>query len=398
MNYLKLQFPIFQTNPNLVYLDSASSALKSQKVINKLTDYYSSYSANVHRGLYPISEKSTDEYENSREIIAKFFGVESEEIVFTSGTTESLNGLAISLERSNLIPKNPRILLTELEHHANILPWQYLKPSKLDYAPLKDYKADFDSIDFNNYDLISFALISNVTGGEVNAKNLIKRIRTESPKTIVIIDAAQAVGHKKLDFKDLDSDFVAFSGHKLYGPTGIGVLYGKKELLDKMEPFKVGGGMIDEVYRDHATWAATPTKFEAGTPAIAEAIALGEAVNFLSEVDFMELEKNENFLKNYLVENLNKIEGLKIYHPENNSSSGAVVSFSIVDIHAHDISDFLGKNNICIRAGHHCTRILHKEVLNVAATARVSLGIYNVKEDIDNLIEKLGECVRLYRK
>ncbi len=386
------EFPIFKNNPNLIYLDNASSTQKPSTVIESISRFYENDYSNVHRGLYPLSERSSTLYEEARDKVAKFINAKSQEIIFTSGTTDSLNGLSRSLVESNLIPKNPVITLTELEHHANILPWQQLKPKKINYVKVNDYQIDYNEL--NKYaqesDLISFAHISNVTGTVIDPKKVNKG------NALLILDSAQSIAHQNIDVNELDVDFMAFSSHKMYGPTGIGVLYGKQKYLEKMEPFKTGGGMILEVFKDHATWADTPTRFEAGTPPVAEAIGLGAAVDFIDSIGFEKIHKIENELKEYLLLSLSQIDNLIIHH-DKSPNAGAVVSLSIEGIHGHDIAQYLGDHNICVRAGHHCTHIFHRDVLKVNSTVRVSLGVYNTKSDISIFAERLKEAIEIYR-
>jgi len=243
-------------------------------------------------------------------------------------------------------------------------------------------------------DIAAFTHGSNVTGEILPVEDLAKELET----SYTILDASQTIGHIKLDVKKLNVDFIVFSGHKMYGPTGVGVIWGRKELLQKMEPFKVGGGMITSVNRSEAEWAPLPEKFEAGTPPIADAIALGEAANFLSEVGFEAIKEHEQHLRKYLVENLQQINGIKLYHPSLDSDALGVVSFTVEGIHPHDLAQFLGERNICVRAGHHCTQILHREVFQIPASVRVSLGIYNTEDDINKLIARIKEAKTTFKK
>ncbi len=389
---VKEQFPIFQNNPGLIYLDNSATTQKPQRVIDAVVDYYSKYNSNVHRGLYPLSEKSTGKYESARKIIAEFLNAEPEEIIFTSGTTDGINSIAESLKLSGMISNNPEILLTELEHHSNILPWQRIT-TQLEYLELDEDEQLLIKAQKDEYDIISTTLVSNVTG-TINDIHEISKINHK----ILIIDAAQAIAHLPIDVKTLGADFIVFSGHKMYGPTGVGVIWGRKELLEKMEPFRVGGGMINEVKRDSATWAEIPEKFEAGTPPIAQVIGLAEAANFLKDLRFEEIEKHEQHLRKYLIENLQQIENIKIYHPDLSKKAVGVISFTVEGIHPHDLSQFLGDRNICVRAGHHCTQILHREVLEIPASVRVSLAIYNTEEDIDKLINEIISAKQYYLK
>lgn len=400
---IKSLFPIFKNNPGLVYLDNSATTQKPQVVLDSLLDFYAKFNANVHRGLYPLSEKSTEMYEEVRKKIAGFINAEPEEIIFTSGTTDSLNLVAQSLVDSKIINPSSKILTTELEHHSNILPWQKIVPGNLTYIPfnLEEnslYKVQEQENVFKNneYSLVTAALVSNVTGGILNFKDLFEKTKKTNPKVITVLDCAQAAAHFKIDVKKLNVDFIALSGHKMFGPTGVGVLYGKKEILEKLEPYRRGGGMINVVNKQSATWADLPEKFEAGTPPIAEAVALGTAVEFIESIGFNELIKHEESLRSYLFNKLKEIPEIKIFHPALSQEAVGVISFYIPQIHPHDVASYLGENNVCIRAGHHCTQILHTQVLKVPATCRVSLSIYNSHEDVDRFIEKLKEAVKVF--
>lgn len=390
----KSQFPILSNNPGLVYLDNAATTQKPRRVIQKISEFYSKYNSNVHRGLYPLSEKSTELYEESRRTVAKFINAEPEEIIFTSGATDGLNAIATMLSSSGLIDKHPRIVLSELEHHSNILPWQRLNPRSIEYLMLTSDFAIGSSAETKRVDVIALTHASNVTGSILNIKEILTR---NNNYEFSVLDASQSIAHMKVDVKDLGVDFMVFSSHKVYGPTGVGVLYAKKEILEALDPFRVGGGIINEVKRDSATWANLPEKFEAGTPPIAEAIGLSEAVRFIQELGFEKVRLNEQELRIYLVEKLKSISGIRIYHPPLNIDALGIVSFTIDGIHPHDLAQYLGDRKICVRAGHHCTQILHREVLNIPASVRVSLGVYNTKSDIDKLIEGVNSAMKYFR-
>lgn len=396
MNNIKDQFPIFKNNPELIYLDSAATTQKPQRVIDSLVDFYTKYNANVHRGLYPIAEKATDSYENARKIVAEFINADSLEIIFTGGTTSGTNAIADSLFKSNLIPENPRVLLSDLEHHSSMLPWQQIPGAQLNYLPVSDnFEIDVSKIQDESYDVVTLSHISNVTGA-VLPTSILKKLKLNNPNVIIILDCAQSVAHLPLNVKDLAVDFIVFSGHKLYAPTGVGVIYGKKELLEKMTPFDFGGGMIRSVSREETSFAPLPEKFEAGTPPIAETIALGEAINFVKEIGLENINNYESELREELVTKLLEIEGIKIYHPTLQTHAAAVVSISIDGIHPHDLAQYLGDKQICVRAGHHCTQILHRDVFNVSSTLRISLGVYNSSSDIGKLIVELKKAIQTY--
>lgn len=382
----KESFPIFKNNPGLIFLDNASTTQKPDMVIKKVIEFYSLYNSNVHRGLYPIAEKADLEYQNAREKIAKFINADPDEIIFTSGTTEGVNLVANSLLNSGLISGESRIATTKSEHHSSFLPFINIFEKQFDFISL--YNPE------KTYDIVIYSLISNVTGAYTD----IKRIKKGPLKdALFIADAAQAVAHKKIDVKEMDVDFLVFSGHKMFGPTGIGVLYIKKTLITKLEPSKVGGGMIDSVSTESVTWKKDFSKFEAGTPNIAGAIGLGAAVDFIESVSINEIQTHERELTKYLLESLKKIPGIKLFH-EDSIDSGAVVSFTIDKIHPHDIAQFLGEKGICVRAGHHCAQILHKEVFNIPASVRVSLSIYNTKEEVDTLCAELLASIKYFSK
>lgn len=393
---LKREFPIFKNHPNLVYLDNAATTQKPQSVIEAEEAFYTNQNSNVHRGIYPLSEEATNAYEAARVATAKFIDADPTEIVFTSGTTDSINGLARSLELSHLLKNQPTILLTLLEHHANLLPWQRIGENrKLGFIPLDEkFKLDLNEIEdiTNEIDLLAVTHLSNVTGTLNDVSNILKIFAAK----FSVIDAAQSIAHIPIDVKAWNADFIAFSGHKMYAPTGIGVLYGKRSLLDKMEPFRVGGGMVSEVNRESASWAEVPTKFEAGTPPIAQAIGLAAAIKFLSQLGWESIQHHEQTLRLYALERLQSISGIEIFHPPAAEAHGGIISFALSGIHAHDIVQILAQDNICVRAGHHCTHVLHKEVLKQPGSVRISFGVYNSEEDIDKFIDSLQKVHQMF--
>jgi len=374
MNYKNL-FPIFKNNPDLHYLDSGATALKPQVVLDKMMEYYTEYSANIHRGLYPMSERATAEYEAAREKVAKFINAKTEEIIFTSGTTDSINLVA----RAMNLKKEDEVVVEIEAHHSNFVVWQQLATIKFEVT--------------KNTKVLAITHVSNVLGQINDIKSTIEQARKINPDILVVVDGAQAVAHMPVDMKDLDGDFYAFSGHKMYGPTGVGVLYGKQERLKEMMPMRMGGGMIKEVYIDETTWAEGPEKFEAGTPPIAQVIGLGAAVDFINSIGFEEIQKHENELTEYLLGELEKIEWIKVLGTNENRIG--VVSMYSNDKRvgtSHDVADILGsKFNVCVRAGHHCAMPLHTKLGIETGTTRASLGIYNTQEDIDELIKGLQE-------
>lgn len=401
---LKKDFPIFHNLPKLVYLDSTATSLKPQSVINKLREYYETYSANIYRGIYQLSERATEEYEKTREVIAKFIHANSsDEIVFTRNTSESLNLLSYSLGEQ-IIKKGDEIATTIMEHHSNFVPWQQLltkKEGKLSVIKL-DNEGGLDVTNLEKYvskktKILCLTYVSNVLGVANNAKQIIKDAKKINPSIITIIDAAQAVPHRKVDVQDLDCDFLAFSSHKMLGPTGVGVLWGRKALLDTMPPFLYGGEMISEVHVKNSRFKNAPHKFEAGTPAIAEVIALKEAVIYLEKVGLKEIENHEKKLAAYAIKRLEQeFKNLHIIGPKNAENKGGIVSFYFDKYHPHDVAQILSEKNICVRAGNHCAMPLHEE-LNLMATVRTSFYLYNTVSDVDALIDGLHDVCRILK-
>lgn len=401
MSYKK-HFPIFAENKNLVYLDSAATTQKPKIVIEALNKFYAKQNANIHRGLYQLSENATEEYEKARKIVAKFIGANEKEIIFTKGTTESINMLVYTIDsliQNNKSKGKNEIVLTELEHHSNLVPWQQLEKAfgyKLKFIPIKkdltlDYNAARKIINKNTA-IVSISMVSNALGTQNDIKSIIKLARKHN--AIIIIDAAQGIAHKKIDVKNLDCDFLAFSGHKAFAPFGIGVLYGKYALLNKLRPFHFGGDMIESVTLNNATFQLPPHKFEAGTQNISGAICLREAINFINKIGMKNIEEHESMLTDYAYNKLKTTKGITIYKPKNSSN---IISFNLQGIHCHDVAQILGDENICIRAGHHCCMPLMKK-LNVAGTCRISLSIYNDKNDIDMLIKGLSKVKEVFKR
>ncbi|PLT33981.1 cysteine desulfurase [Bacillus sp. V5-8f] len=389
-------FPILDQEVNgqpLVYLDSAATSQKPVSVIKAVEEYYRTYNSNVHRGVHTLGTKATDAYEGSREKARKFINAAStEEIIFTRGTTTSLNTVARSYGGANL-SEGDEIVISYMEHHSNIIPWQQIAKetgASLKYVPLQeDGTISLDNMEqtvTERTKIVSIMHVSNVLG----VINPIKEIAAIAHRNgaIMVVDGAQSAPHLKIDVRDLNCDFYAFSGHKMVGPTGIGVLYGKKEHLEKMEPIEFGGEMIDFVGLYESTWKELPWKFEGGTPIIAGAIGLGAAIDFLEEVGLDNIEAHEHKLAAYALEKMSAIEGLTIYGPNDASQRAGVVTFNIEDVHPHDVATVLDAEGIAVRAGHHCAQPLMKW-LDVSATARASFYLYNTEEDIDKLVEGL---------
>lgn len=392
MKDIKSQFPIFQNHPNLVYLDNAASTQTPVSVVQAMDEYYKNYRANIHRGIYDLSQQATEAYEKAREKVAQFINAEKEEIVFTSGTTHGLNLLARSLGK-NLQPGD-NIVLTRLEHHANLVPWQQIAKEKgveIRFIDLDTSSAQ-KLID-KNTKIVSFSLVSNVLGNITHANEIIEVAKQYG--AITIVDAAQAMAHISIDITNLDCDFLVFSGHKMYGPTGIGVLYGKKDRLETLEPYFYGGDMVSIVTYQDAQWADIPARFEGGTPNIAGAIGLGAAVDFITSIGWNNLIEHEVRLTEKFFSELQKIEGVKIIGPEFGESRIGVVSFVLEGIHTHDVAEILNRDQVCIRGGHHCAMPL-MQYLGLPGTNRVSVGIYNSLEDIDRLALALQKVKKIF--
>lgn len=401
-NYKRL-FPIFDKNPNLHYLDSAATALKPKVVLDKMMEYYTDYSANIHRGLYPISERATEEYEKARKMVAEFLGAEYEsEVIFTSGTTDSINLVARGWGEINL-KEGDEIVVALSEHHSNMVPWQELaKRNKLvlRFVSLKQVTSDQKLEGINSKTkLLAVGQVSNVLG-EINPiKEIVEAARKVSPDICVVVDGAQAVAHLPVDVKDMDVDFYTFSGHKVYGPTGVGVLYAKAKRQIEMNPVKYGGGMIKEVYTEGATWAEGPEKFEAGTPPIAEVIGLGAAIEFIKSIGWDEIKSHEKRLVEYLFKKLADLKWLKVVGSGLGTNRLGVVAMYAENgtPPSHDVAHILGRKfEVCVRAGHHCTMPLHLSLGLPYGTVRASLGIYNDESDIEALVMGLEEAYNIF--
>jgi cysteine desulfurase/selenocysteine lyase len=393
---IRRQFPILNQEVNgnpLVYLDSSATSQKPVQVIEAIEKYYREINSNVHRGVHTLGTKATDAYEGAREKVRKFINAKSiQEVIFTRGTTTSINTVASSYGAANLNPGD-EIAITHMEHHSNIIPWQQVAKKTgavLKYIPLQeDGTISLDDVRATvtpNTKIVSVMQVSNVLGS-INPVKEIAKIAHENG-AIMIVDGAQSAPHMRIDVQDLDCDFLAFSGHKMCGPTGIGVLYGKKHLLEKMEPIEFGGEMIDFVQLYESTWKELPWKFEGGTPIIAGAIGLGAAIDFLNEIGLENIAEYEHKLTGYALDKLSSVEGLAIYGPLVPEKRAGLVTFNINDVHPHDVATVLDAEGIAVRAGHHCAQPLMRW-LNVSATARASFYLYNTEEDIDKLVEGL---------
>jgi len=396
------QFPALKIKMNdkpLVYLDTAATSLKPQRVIDSIVNYYTNLSCNVHRSIHTLGEEATIEYEGTRDVLKSFVNAHKrEEIIFTKGTTEGLNLLARTLGEG--LQEGDQVLITELEHHSNIVPWQLAcqrSGATLKYIPLNNsLELDLDSLDTllsERTKIVSFSGLSNTLGTTSNIESIIQKVR-EKTQAKVIVDAAQLVLHRRLDVQKLDCDFLVFSAHKVFGPTGVGVLYGKEKLLNSLPPFHGGGDMIDKVSFEETTYNDLPYKFEAGTPAIASVVAFKEAIKFLEDVGIEQLHSYTHELNSYLKENLLSIPGIKIFESKNQKSS--ITSFTIEGVHNQDLASLISMDGVAIRTGHHCTQPLLRK-LNVSSTARISLSLYNSKSDIDVCISSLKKAQEILR-
>ncbi|PIR03047.1 MAG: cysteine desulfurase [Candidatus Magasanikbacteria bacterium CG11_big_fil_rev_8_21_14_0_20_43_7] len=398
MESVKRQFPIFKKHRNLVYLDSAATALTPQPVIDKMNEYYIEYGASINRGLYDISDRATQEYEAVREKVANFVNANADEIVFTSGTTHGLNMLASSIGKT--LKAGDNVVLTEYEHHGNLIPWQeaskrYRFELRFILLDKGSWKLETGSQIDENTKVVTFPHVSNSLGSVSSAEELI--VKAKKVGAITIVDAAQSVVHMQTDVKRLDCDFLVFSGHKVYGPTGVGVLYGKKERLETLDPFIFGGDMVDDVSYSSASWNGVPHRFESGTPNIAGVIGLGSAIDFVEDIGFEQISKYENELTNQLINQLTQRNDVSIVGPQTSTDRAPVVSFTIDGIHPHDIAEILNRHNVAIRAGHHCTMPLMKK-LGISGTARISFGLYNTEDDVDNAVEAIHDVISIFRK
>lgn len=385
---LKKDFPVLD-DTTLVYFDTAASSLKPNSVLDKMDEYYKKYGVNVHRGVYNISFVATEKYEEARNKVANFINSRFDEVVFLRGASSALNLVASSYGLNNLT-KDDEIIVSELEHHSHVLPWQNVSNitgAKLVYVPLdKEGRItvdNFKKVLTDKTKVVALTYVSNVMGYVTPIKEIIDLAHTKN--AVVSVDAAQAAPHMTIDVKELDCDFLAFSGHKMLGPTGIGVLYGKRNLLQAMPPVEFGGDMNDNVDKYDASWKDTPYKFETGTPPIAEVIGLGAAIDYLDQVGLENIAKHEKELKDYTVKRMKEIDDIEIY---NETSETGIISFNIKGVHPHDAITYFDGDNICMRAGHHCAQLVIKW-LEVVATLRISLYLYNTKEDCDKFVATL---------
>ena len=398
---IKKEFPIFSNkvqNNDLVYLDSANSSQKPQIVIDRIYDFYTKEFSNVGRSVHYLAVAATNFYENTRKSVQKYINAEyADEIVFTKGATEAINLVANTFGQK-FLNEGDEVLLTELEHHSNYVPWHFLRKTKkikINFAEINDSgEITIESIKkaiTNKTKIIALTHLSNVTGAILPIKEIISL--AHSKNIPVLIDGCQGAPHLKLDMQDIDCDFYAISCHKMYGPTGLGVLYAKKKWLEVLPPYQGGGGMINEVNKEGITYGELPNKYEAGTMATAQVIAFNESIKFLENIGIKNIEKHENEIIQYGEEILRKNNSVKLIGSPKNR--GGVLSFNIDGIHPHDIATILDEDGVAIRAGHHCCQILHKK-LNLTASARASVGVYNTKEDFEKLNESINKCKKIF--
>ncbi|HYZ49846.1 MAG TPA: cysteine desulfurase [Nitrososphaeraceae archaeon] len=403
---MRQDFPILKRkvngNKTLVYLDNAATTQKPLSVINAIYDYYMNYNSNIHRAVHQLAEEATFEYEKTREKVARFINAHSaDEIIFTRNATEAINLVSHSWGRTN-VNKDDRIVITELEHHSNIVPWQILtqeRGAKLDYIGI-DNNGYLNMEDCNRYlqsdkvKLLSISHMSNVLGTIVPINEIIEMAHQKG--IVVLVDGAQSVPHMPIDVQNMDCDFMVFSAHKMLGPTGVGVLYAKKEILNEMKPFIGGGDMIKEVYKQRTIYNDLPYKFEGGTPNIADVIGFGAAIDYLKKIGMNNVREHEIEITNYAIKAIAGIKDIIFYGPLDTNHRGGVIAFNIGDIHPHDLATIMNDHGIAIRSGHHCAQVLMGR-LDIAAASRTSFYIYNTKEEVDKFIHALGEARRIFR-
>ena len=398
---IKKDFPIFN-NRDVVYLDSGATTQKPQCVIDAVNKFYENSNANPHRGAYSLSIEATEVYENTRRKIAKFINAKSsEEIIFTKNASESLNLVAYSYGLDTL-NENDEVVLSIMEHHSNLVPWQMVTKktkSNLKYMYINDeFELSNDEIGSKITDktkIVAITHVSNVLGTINNVKEIIKYAHKKGAK--VLLDASQSIPHMKVDVQDLDADFVIFSGHKMLAPLGIGVLYAKKEILNKMNPFLMGGDMIEYVYEQETTFAPLPNKFEAGTQNVGGVVGLGAAIDYIEKIGYDEIRKYEDEVVGYAIDELSKLDYLTLYITPNRENHSSVISFNIKGVHPHDVASILDSENVCVRSGNHCAQPLMR-FLGIDSTCRASFYFYNTKEDVNILVKALNKAYNMFEK
>ena len=394
-------FPILKRQKDLVYLDSGATALKPQIVIDRVSEYYTEYTSNVHRGMYKNAIKADEEFEKVRMVMSRFIGANSpKETVFVSGTTEGINLVAKTIGKAK-VGKGDEMIVTEMEHHSNLVPWQVLRDeagAKLKWLSFDDEgKIDEKRVGEmvnERTKILAITGMSNVLGTINDIKKITRMAKKLNPEIVVVVDGAQMVPHLPVSVCELGVDFLVFSAHKLYGPTGVGVLWGREELLNEMPPFLTGGGMISRVTMDGVEYRGTPEKFEAGTPNIAGVIGMGAAIEWLNdEAEGMEaVRKYEEEITGYALEKLQAMDEAEVYGPKRKSERGGLVAFNVRGVHPHDTAQILSDRGVCVRAGHHCAMPIHLK-LGIPGSVRASFGVYTSKEDIDKLIEGIERVV-----
>ncbi len=398
---IKKDFPILEQK-NIVYLDSGATTQKPIQVIKSIEEYYKNSNANPHRGAYSLSIEATEIYENARTKIAKFINAKSkEEIIFSKNATEVLNLIAYSYGMDNL-KRNDEIVISIMEHHSNLVPWQKVAKvtgSKLNYMYINDeFEISDDEIESkitNNTKIVGIAHVSNVLGTVNNVKKIINYAHKKG--AIVVVDTSQSIPHIKVDVQDLDADFLVFSGHKMLAPLGIGVLYGKKEILNKMTPFLMGGDMIEYVYEQETTFAPLPNKFEAGTQNVEGVIGLSAAIDYIESLGYEKIKEIEDDVVSYAIGQLSKLDYLDLYLTPNKENHSGVISFNIKGVHPHDVASILDSQGICVRSGNHCAQPLMR-FLNIDSTCRASFYFYNSKDDVDKLVMALNKAYDMFKK
>ena len=400
MDYKK-DFPIFK-NRHIVYLDSAATTQKPKYVIDKINEFYETLNANPHRGAYSLSMDATEAYESTREKISKFIGARyKEEIIFTKNASEALNLIAYSYGLDNLLPDD-EVVLSIMEHHSNLVPWQYITRktgSKLNYMYINEnYELDDCEIKnkiTNKTKIVAITHISNVLGTVNKVKEIIKYAHKMG--AIVVVDGSQSIPHMKIDVQDLNADFFVFSGHKMFAPLGIGVMYGKREILNKMQPFLMGGDMIEYVYEQKTTFAPLPNKFEAGTQNVEGVVGLGAAIDYIESIGYDKINKIEQELYNKAICELKKLDFIELYIPGNKENHSSVISFNVKGVHPHDVASILDSYGVCVRSGNHCAQPLLR-YMGIDSTCRMSFSIYNTEDDILRLVISLKKAYNMFEK
>ena len=397
---IKKDFPLLE-NQNITYLDSGATTQKPIQVIKAVEEFYQKYNANPHRGAYSLSVEATEQYENTRTKIAKFINAKHrEEIIFSKNATESLNLIAYSYGLDNL-KKDDEVVISIMEHHSNLVPWQKMTKqtgSKLKYMYINEnYEITDEEIENKITDktkIVGITHVSNVLGTINNVKKIIKYAHKKG--AVVIVDASQSIPHMKIDVQDLDADFLVFSGHKMLAPLGIGVLYGKREILNKMTPFLMGGDMIEYVYEQDTTFAPLPNKFEAGTQNVEGVIGLGAAIDYIENLGYDKIQEIEHEVISYARQELSKLDYLTLYTTPNEENHSSVISFNIKGVHPHDVASILDSEGVCVRSGNHCAQPLMR-FLGIDSTCRASLYIYNTKDDVDKLVKALDKAYGMFK-